>query len=94
VEAIDHLVNYFKHHSEWRDQKPHSSAKRTKQAIIEMGLNINQGLWFSRNLSAAIKGLGVTKLSELPSLMAIIDNWKNEIGLLFKNKWLFKAGNA
>jgi hypothetical protein len=37
---------------------------------------------------------GVIKLSELSNLMTIIDNWKNEIGLSFKNKGLFKAGNA
>jgi hypothetical protein len=58
VEAIDHLSNYFKHHSEWRDKKPHNSTKRTNQAVTEMRLNINRALWFSRNLSAAIKGGG------------------------------------
>ena len=88
IEAIDHLANYFKHHDDWSENKSNAPSKRTKQAVIEMGLNIDQSLWLSRNLSNAIKGLEITKLSDLPKMMSIIDNWKNEIGILFKNKAL------
>lgn len=82
VEAIEHFANYFKHHEEWKgkDDLLKNNAKRTADAVHELGLDIHQSLWYSRNLSKAVKFLGVENLHQLPNLLLIIDKWKSEIG--------------
>lgn len=87
IEAIDHLANYFKHHQEWggRSQSLKLNAKNTAKAIQELGLKIDKSLWYSRNLTNALRPLGVSVPSELPTLLTIVDEWKMDIGLHYKN---------
>lgn len=96
IEALDHLANYFKHHEEWlcKPNLMKNSAKRTADAVSELGLDLHQSLWYSRNLSLAVKSLGVDNLVQLPNLLLIIDSWKEEIGKVYRDSGVFDVEKA
>ena len=86
VEAIEHLANYFKHHQEWggRSKVLGRQAARTAAAVKELGVEAELSLWFSRSLTNSVRSLGVSSPRDLPMLLRVIDDWKGEVGVLYR----------
>lgn len=81
IEVLDALANYFKHHEEWAGKRSLSGVeKRTAEIVSCIGGNLNQALWYSRNLSKCIKKLGINSMKDLFALPKIVDEWKIDVG--------------